>query len=107
MSWMDRSKGKCPYEFYLPRGKVGVYGGILPITKDDVWLVSVIGHKAAYAVARHGAEHVFDRMPVQPGGRLLEQATLVFKSQPRSAATGLRYREHARHGASALARTGT
>jgi predicted Zn-dependent protease len=36
--------------FCLPGGKVGVYTGILPITKDDAGLATVMGHEVAHAV---------------------------------------------------------
>ena len=42
--------------FCLPGGKVGVYKGILPITRDEAGLATVIGHEVAHASARHGAE---------------------------------------------------
>jgi metalloendopeptidase OMA1, mitochondrial len=44
--------------FCLPGGKVAVYTGILPITRDDAGLAAVLGHEAAHATARHGAERV-------------------------------------------------
>jgi predicted Zn-dependent protease len=44
--------------FCLPGGKVGVYTGILPITKDEAGLATVIGHEVAHAVARHGGERM-------------------------------------------------
>jgi predicted Zn-dependent protease len=48
--------------FCLPGGKVGVYTGIFPITKDDAGLATVIGHEVAHAVARHGGERVSEAM---------------------------------------------
>ncbi len=44
--------------FCLPGGKVGVYAGILPITKDEAGLAAVIGHEVAHAAARHGGERM-------------------------------------------------
>ncbi len=44
--------------FCLPGGKVGVYTGILPITKDEAGLATVLGHEVAHAVARHGGERM-------------------------------------------------
>ena len=44
--------------FCLPGGKVGVYTGILPITKDEAGLATVIAHEVAHAAAHHGAERM-------------------------------------------------
>ena len=60
--------------FCLPGGKVGIYTGILPITKDEAGLATVIGHEVAHAVARHGAERVSEGMMIQTGGQLLGTA---------------------------------
>jgi predicted Zn-dependent protease len=57
--------------FCLPGGKVGVYTGILPITKDEAGLATVIGHEVAHAVARHGAERMSEEMVEQMGGQIL------------------------------------
>ena len=57
--------------FCLPGGKVGVYTGILPITKDESGLATVLGHEIAHAVARHGAERMTEAMAVQLGGQIL------------------------------------
>ena len=53
--------------FCLPGGKVAVYTGILPITRDDAGLAAVLGHEAAHAIARHGGERVSQEMVVQKG----------------------------------------
>lgn len=68
-------ENKAPNAFCLPGGKVGVFTGILPLTKDDAGLATVIGHEVAHAVARHGAERMSEGMLIQLGGQLLEQAT--------------------------------
>ena len=53
--------------FCLPGGKVAVYTGILPITRDDAGLAAVLGHEIAHAVARHGGERVSQTLLVQSG----------------------------------------
>lgn len=67
--------------FCLPGGKVGVYTGILPITKDEAGLATVIGHEIAHAVARHGAERMSEAMVLQKGGEWLGGATEGSKYQ--------------------------
>jgi metalloendopeptidase OMA1, mitochondrial len=57
--------------FCLPGGKVGIYTGILQITRDEAGLATVMGHEVAHAVARHGAERVSESMLIQTGGKLL------------------------------------
>ena len=67
--------------FCLPGGKVGVYTGILPITKDDAGLATVIGHEVGHAVAHHGAERISEAMLLQTGGQFLGVA--VSAADPR------------------------
>jgi len=45
--------------FCLPRGKIVVYTGILPVAQSEAGLATVMGHEVAHAVARHGAQRVF------------------------------------------------
>jgi len=40
----------------MPGGKIAVYTGILPITKNDDGLANVMGHEIAHAVAKHSIE---------------------------------------------------
>jgi predicted Zn-dependent protease len=47
--------------FCLPGGKICVYTGILPITRDDAGLAVVLGHEMAHATSHHGAERVFQQ----------------------------------------------
>jgi predicted Zn-dependent protease len=42
----------------MPGGKIVVYSGILPITKDDAGLATVIGHEVSHALANHGAQRM-------------------------------------------------
>lgn len=73
--------------FCLPGGKVGVYTGILPITKDENGLATVIGHEVAHAVARHGAERMSQAMLLQLGGNAVAVATAKQSSGTQQAAT--------------------
>jgi predicted Zn-dependent protease len=76
--------------FCLPGGKVGVYTGILPITKDEAGLATVLGHEIAHAVARHGGERMSQAMVIQGGGSLLGAG--LQNADPRwQAAAGLAY----------------
>ena len=47
--------------FCLPGGKIAVYTGILPLTKDDNGLAVVLGHEVSHALAHHGAERMSDQ----------------------------------------------
>ena len=51
--------------FALPGGKVAVYTGILPVTRDDAGLAAVLGHEVAHAIARHGGERVSQQLAVE------------------------------------------
>lgn len=44
--------------FCMPGGKIVVYEGILPVTKDEASLAIVLGHEIAHAVAKHSAERI-------------------------------------------------
>ena len=57
--------------FCLPGGKVGVYTGILPITKDEAGLATVLGHEVGHAAAHHGGERMSQQLAAQTGGQLL------------------------------------
>lgn len=52
----------------MPGGKVAVYSGILPITKDDAGLATVMGHEIGHAIAKHSAEAISRQMLVQGAG---------------------------------------
>ena len=58
----------------MPGGKVVVYTGILPLTRDETGLAVVMGHEIAHAVARHGNERMSKGMMVQLGGIALSTA---------------------------------
>jgi len=58
----------------MPGGKVVVYSGILPVTKNEAGLAVVMGHEIAHAVAVHGNERMSQGMLVQFGGMALDKA---------------------------------
>jgi predicted Zn-dependent protease len=68
--------------FCLPGGKVAVYTGILPITRDDAGLAAVLGHEVAHAVARHGGERLSQQMAVE-GLTAATAQTLMAGRDPR------------------------
>lgn len=55
----------------MPGGKVAVYTGILPITKNDNGLAVVMGHEVSHALAGHGNERISQAMVAQYGGSIL------------------------------------
>jgi len=57
--------------FALPGGKVAVYTGILPITRDESGLAAVLGHEIGHVLARHGGERLSQQMGVQTATQLL------------------------------------
>jgi predicted Zn-dependent protease len=63
-----------PNAFALPAGKIGVNTGILPITKNEAGLATVIAHEIAHVTARHGAERMSQGLLVQMGGVALSAA---------------------------------
>lgn len=64
--------------FCMPGGKIVVYEGMLPVTKDEASLAIVLGHEIAHAVAKHSAEQMSKAMRQQYGtqivGSILNQA---------------------------------
>ncbi len=58
---------KTANAFCLPGGKVAIYTGILPYTKDQNGLATVISHEVAHAIARHGAERMTTTLIAQIG----------------------------------------
>ena len=58
----------------MPGGKVVVYTGILPVTKDEAGLSVVMGHEIGHAVAGHGNERMSQGLAAQMGGIALSAA---------------------------------
>jgi len=73
--------------FCLPGGKVVVNTGLLERVGDDDELAAVIGHEAAHAIARHGAERASQEMLAGLG--LSVAAGIIGARATDSAAAGL------------------
>lgn len=63
-----------PNAWCMPGGKVVVYTGILPYTKNEAGLAVVMGHEIAHAIARHGNERMSQGLLIQTGGLALSTA---------------------------------
>ncbi len=63
----------------MPGGKVVVYTGILPVTKDETGLAVVMGHEIAHAIAEHGNERMSQQLLQQAGAVGL---TLALQEKP-------------------------
>lgn len=59
----------------MPGGKIVVYSGILPITKDESGLATVLGHEVAHALLNHGAQRMSTEMLAQLGAQGVAVAT--------------------------------
>jgi predicted Zn-dependent protease len=57
--------------FALPGGKVAVYTGMLPVTRDEAGLAAVLGHEIGHVLARHGGERLSQQMGVQTATQVL------------------------------------
>ena len=58
----------------MPGGKVVVYSGILPVTKNETGLAVVMGHEIAHAIAKHGNERMSQQLVTQLSGVALQVA---------------------------------
>lgn len=59
----------------MPGGKIVVYTGILPITKDDAGLATVMGHEVSHALANHGQQRMSAGILQQVGAAGVAVAT--------------------------------
>ena len=57
--------------FCMPGGKIVVYEGLLPVTKDEASLAIVLGHEIAHAVAKHSAERLSNAYKSQYGAQIV------------------------------------
>jgi predicted Zn-dependent protease len=53
--------------FCLPGGKIVVYTGILPVTKDEAGLAVVLGHEISHALLNHGQQSMSQDLASQLG----------------------------------------
>ncbi len=60
----------------MPGGKVVVYTGILPVTKTEPGLATVMGHEISHAIAHHGNERMSQQLAVAMGGVALDAALM-------------------------------
>lgn len=63
-----------PNAFCMPGGKIVVYEGILPYTKDETGLAVVLGHEVAHAVAKHSNERMSQQVVASVGSELVNMA---------------------------------
>lgn len=57
--------------FCMPGGKIVVYEGILPFTKTEAGLATVVAHEVAHAVAKHSSEQVSQQMGISAGSQVV------------------------------------
>ena len=58
---------KIANAFCLPGGKVGIFTGILKLTKNEAGLATVMAHETAHAIARHHGERMSQGLLAQAG----------------------------------------
>jgi predicted Zn-dependent protease len=68
----------------MPGGKLVVYSGLLPVTKDETGLAFVMGHEIAHAVARHGNERMSQLLLAETGSIALDVALANKPDQTRA-----------------------
>jgi len=73
----------------MPGGKIVVYTGILPVTKNEAGLATVMGHEVAHALANHGQQRMSSGMlqelgavgtQLAVGGRSAETQALAMQA---------------------------
>jgi predicted Zn-dependent protease len=72
--------------FCMPGGRIAVYTGILPYTKDETGLAVVVGHEAAHAMANHSGERMSQLLLVEMGGVVLQESMKKNKEMTRALA---------------------
>jgi len=66
---------KAANAWCMPGGKIVIYTGILPITKTETGLATVMGHEVAHALANHGQQRMSASTLQQIGATGLGVAT--------------------------------
>ena len=59
----------------MPGGQIAVFTGIMPITKNETGLATVMGHEVAHALLSHGQQRVQGAMAQSAGGVAIGLAT--------------------------------
>ena len=59
----------------MPGGKIAIYTGILPITKNEDGLAAVMGHEIAHAVAKHSIERASRALVLNVGTQIIDIAS--------------------------------
>jgi predicted Zn-dependent protease len=67
--------------YCLPGGKIVVYTGILPLTRNDAGLATVLGHEVAHATAEHAAERIERQHLTQVAATIIAGGVAVTPSQ--------------------------
>lgn len=75
--------------FCMPGGKIVVYEGILPFTRDETGLAVVLGHEVAHAVAKHANERMSTQVATQMGGSVISMALDKQSAATKSIATAV------------------
>ncbi|MBX7057348.1 MAG: M48 family metallopeptidase [Leptospirales bacterium] len=75
--------------FCLPGGKIVIYTGILPTARDEAGLATVMGHEIAHAIARHGAQRVFEQGAIQIAVQGLQEGLSDLSAEQRQTIMGL------------------
>jgi predicted Zn-dependent protease len=60
--------------FCVSGGKIAVYTGILPLTRDEEGLAVVLAHEVSHALANHGGERMSQLLIAELGGIALSKA---------------------------------
>ncbi len=67
--------------YCLPGGKIVVYTGILPLTRNDAGLATVLGHEVAHATAEHVAERIERQHLTEVAATIIAGGTAVTPGQ--------------------------